>query len=806
MNCEARQTNAHTVEFAFSFHPSRPTLRLRVTALQCGAVRVTRTLRDAFLPDPAIAVVRRDPGACRLSEQETCYLVDCGDLLLSVEKRRGGVTFSEKDGRLLLKEDAARPCVLDEKPVLVNHFRQDAAVQYTQSIDGVRASTADFETREERRAYTYRLNLSFSPDEALYGLGSHEEGYGNLRGKSRVLYQHNLKASVPVLMSTGGWGLLFDLGCLTAFHDDAEGSYFWAECADEMDYYFMAGDYEAVCGQYAWLTGHAPLLPKYAFGYVQSKERYKDAEELISIAREYRRRQVPLDVIVEDWQSWPEGQWGYKVFDKDRFPDPQALTDALHAMGVRMMISIWPSMQGERNENRKEMLENGCMLGNQTIYDAFSPKARALYWKQAQEGLFRYGVDAWWCDCSEPFESDWHGPIKPEPFERARINTQEAKTYLDPGSICLYSLYHARGIYEGQRESTSDKRVLNLTRSSWAGQHRYGTVTWSGDVCAAWEVLRRQVPEGLNFMATGEAYWTTDAGAFFPGAWDGVWFASGEFPQGVQDLGYRELYVRWLQFSAFLPMMRSHGTGTPREIWQFGEKGDPWYDAIADMIRLRSRMTPHWYSLAAAYSRQGVPMVRFPALAFPQDSALGMVDDEMLVGDSLLVKPVTRPMEYLPGGQKIEEPDLTEAVYLPEGTAWYAWESEEPIPGGQTVRVNAALSTVPRFVRAGGILLTGPVQQHVNEQKNPPLTVTVYPGRDGTFAWYDDAGDGSGCERGEYALVTFRWRDQAGEITVSAREGAFPGMEKQREMLLRLPGGNPVSIVYDGQETTVSLR
>ncbi len=799
-----QSTRTDCVQFQFPAGNGGQML-LRIAALSCGAVRVTRTLREAFCGQSGDVVTGVRPGACRLLKEGDAPVVACGGVNVRVNPESGALSFLSQDGQTLLREDEKRPCVMEEKPVMIHRFRQDAEVACAQGVDGVRSSCEDFEIEQARTAYAYRLSFAFDESEGLYGLGSHEEGYGNLRGRSRALYQHNLKAVVPVLLSTKGWGLLFDLGCLSAFHDDAHGSYLWADCADEMDYYFLSGGYDAVCRQYAALTGAAPLLPRYAFGFIQSKERYKDAQELLSVVREYRRRQVPLDVIVQDWQTWPDGQWGYKVFDETRYPDPKGLTDALHAMGAKMMLSIWPSMSGEANRDREEMLQSGCMLGNGTIYNAFDEKARRLYWKQTREGLFRHGVDAWWCDCSEPFESDWHGAVKPEPFERVRLNTEEAKKYLDPGRISLYSLYHAMGVYQGQRGETSEKRVFNLTRSSWAGQHRYAAATWSGDVSATWETLRRQVPEGLNFMSSGEAYWSTDAGGFFPADCNGAWFGAGDFPRGVDDPGYRELFVRWMQLGAFLPLMRAHGMGTPREIWRFGEKGGKWYDALEKIIRLRSRLVPHLYSLAARYAFEGRPLVCFPALAFAQDARLRQIDDEMLLGDAVLVRPVTHPMEYLPGGKKLAETDDTVSVYLPAGTSWYRWDAGDAIHGGQTVRVHAPLDAVPLFVRAGGIVLLGPVRQHVDESPDAPLTVAIYPGADGSFVWYSDAGDGYGYEAGQYALTTFTWREASRELHISERKGRFPGMPEKTWFLLRLAGEEKASVLYEGKEMSVGL-
>ena len=450
----------------------------RITAAAEGIFRITRTRRADFLNQTGPAVVLHDAVDCPLIESGEGISFTAGSVTVRVNKQTGALSFHNAEGVLLLREPDRRPFLLEEKPVLIHRYDKDAKITESASVDGARASATASEVYTDRTAYECRQHFVFDNDEGLYGLGSHEEGYGNLRGKARLLYQHNMKAVVPFLVSTKGYGILFDMGCAMAFHDDENGSYLWAECADELDWYFLCGDggYASLMEKHRLLTGETPLLPKYALGYIQSKERYVDAEEMIAVADEYRRRQIPLDVIVLDWQSWPEGQWGWKHFDETRFPDPKAFTDALHDRNVRMMLSIWPSIQGDKNEDRAEMLEKGFMLGNQLIYNAFDPAARALYWQHANNGLFRHGVDAWWCDCSEPFESDWRGSIKPEPHLRFQINTAEAKRYLDPAKISLYSIYHSQGIWEGQRSTTDEKRVCNLTRSSWAGQHRYGTI------------------------------------------------------------------------------------------------------------------------------------------------------------------------------------------------------------------------------------------------------------------------------------------------------------------------------------------
>ena len=777
----------------------------RVTAPAAGILRITHTKRDHFLPDESPVVVLRDRIDGALMEEGGAAVFTAGGLRVRVDPISGAIAIETEDGKPLLREPDRRPHTLVEKPVVRYRYDPDAPVEEYQSIDGVRARVKASESYVDRTAYECKQQFEFDEEEALFGLGSHEEGWANLRGHARILYQHNMKAVVPCLVSTTGWGILFDMGCMMAFHDDEEGSYLWADCADELDWYFFYGDgsYASLMGLYRTLTGPTPLLPRYALGYTQSKERYVDAEEMVDVAAEYRRRNIPIDLIVLDWQSWPQGQWGWKTFDRTRFPDPDAFTAALHDKNVKLMISIWPSMQGDENEDRREMLENGYMLGNRVFYDAFNPAARALYWRQANEHLFSHGVDAWWCDDSEPFESDWRGEIKPEPFVRAMINTDEAKRYLDPAKLNLYSLWHSRGIYEGQRSVTEEKRVLNLTRSAYAGQHRYATVTWSGDVSARWEVLRRHIPEGLNFCAAGENGWSVDIGAFFPSGGAGPWFLDGDYPDGAQDPGYRELFTRWMQYGALLPMMRAHGTGTPREIWRFGEAGEPFYDAIAAAIRLRYHLLPYLYTLLADNSETGVPMLRHPALVFPEDPFLQDLDDQLMLGDFLLAVPVTRPMYYLPQGKPVEAPDDTVMVRLPDGHLWYELDSGLRFAGGQDVTISAPLNKLPIFLRSGAILPWAGEVQCTEELTDAPLTLRVYPGEDGDFALYEDAGDGYGYERGEKSRTPIHWDDTARTLTIAAREGAFPGMPESRTFTAEIAGLGTRTVTYTGDAVTL---
>ena len=668
----------------------------------------------------------------------------------------------------------------------------------------------------DRKAYHTKLEFEWADGEALYGLGSHEEGMFNLRGQHQYLYQQNMKVVVPVLISTRGYGILLDSCSLMTFHDDAFGSYLWSDVDDELDYYFLYGpEFDQIVHEIRVLTGHSPMLPKWAFGYIQSKERYMTQDELVSIVSEYRRRELPLDGIVLDWKSWTGDLWGQKSLDPDRFPNPDQMTAKLHDLHAHMMISIWPIMSSG-GSNWQEMKDHGHLLGNQATYNAFSAAARACYWDQANQGLFSHGIDAWWCDCSEPFEADWKGAVKPEPEERMRINTEEAKRYLDPEFINAYSLLHSQGIYEGQRRVTGEKRVVNLTRSAYLGQQRYATVTWSGDTTARWETLRRQIADGLNFCATGMPFWTLDIGAFFVKHKPEMWFWSGDYNDGVADLGYRELFVRWFQYGAFLPMFRSHGTDTPREIWQFGEPGEPFYEALVDALRLRYRLLPYIYSLAGWITQHDYTMLRALPFDFRSDPATYDIHDQFMFGPALMVNPVTCPMVYDSGSKPISGAVQTRPVYLPAGADWYDFWTGQKYSGGQTIQADAPISRLPLYVRSGSILPMGPARQHINDLPDAPVELHIYPGQDGSFELYEDEGDQYNYEDGAFSMIDIHWQEAERQLTLGARKGEYAGMPEQRVIEIFLHDteafqhgtslvGSLRKVHYYGQQVVIKL-
>ncbi|MCA9956552.1 MAG: DUF4968 domain-containing protein, partial [Anaerolineales bacterium] len=487
---------------------------LALTPYTSRMIRVRYTLEPTFSAKSSLVAVTEPETAVSFQVHETPdnLIFSTAEVTININKNTAAFTYLDNQGCVLTKEPDRGGKTLEKIDVVVSVFDEATTLESRENADGVRVDARNVHQKVDRQAYHTKLEFEWVDGEALYGLGSHEEGMFNLRGQHQYLYQQNMKAVVPVLLSTRGYGIFVDSCSLMTFHDDAYGSYLWSDVDDELDYYFIYGpEFDQIVGQLRQLTGPSPMLPKWAFGYVQSKERYVTQAELIEIVQEYRQRQLPLDCIVLDWKSWTGDLWGQKTFDPDRFPAPNQMTKDLHKLNARLMVSIWPIMQSG-GDNWKELNEKGLLLGNQATYDAFNPEARACYWQQANNGLFSHGIDAWWTDCTEPFEADWKGAIKPEPEERMLINAGEAKRYLDPELINAYSLLHSEGIYTGQRQVTAEKRVVNLTRSASLGQQRYAAITWSGDVAANWQTLRRQIADGLNFCATGVPYWTTDIG------------------------------------------------------------------------------------------------------------------------------------------------------------------------------------------------------------------------------------------------------------------------------------------------------
>jgi alpha-D-xyloside xylohydrolase len=763
-------------------------------------------------------MIRHSPSAsigAEVRETADALVFSTPKMSIRINRQTGAFTYLDSSGQILTKEPDRGGKTLVPIDVVKSVFDENEEAQIRKDADGVHAYIPSIRQIVDRRAFHTKLEFEWMPDEALYGLGSHEEGMMNLRGQHQYLYQQNMKVVVPILLSSRGYGILLDSYSLMSFHDDAFGSYLWTDVDHELDYYFIYGpEFDQIVQGIRQLTGKATMLPRWAFGYIQSKERYNSQTELIDVVKEYRKRGLPLDCVVQDWKSWPHDLWGQKTFDPDRFPDPKGMVDELHRMNSRLMISIWPNMN-PGGDNWREMRDQGCLLGNQATYNAFQEKARRLYWKQANEGLFAHGIDAWWCDCTEPFQADWTGAYTPEPEERLRINSEEAKRYLDPEFINAYSLLHSQGIYEGQRNVGTDKRVVNLTRSAYTGQQRYGTITWSGDVSATWDTLRRQIADGLNFCTTGLPYWTTDVGAFFVKNDPNLWFWNGDFDLGVEDMGYRELYVRWFQYGVFLPMLRSHGTDTPREVWRFGKPGEVFYDTLVKFLRLRYRLMPYIYSLAGMVTCEDYTMMRALPFDFRCDPETYDIGDQFMFGPALLVNPITRPMYYAKESTQLNDVSKSRSVYLPKGADWYDFWMGKHYTGGQTIVADAPLDTMPLYVRSGSIVPIGPDITYTDEQPNAPIDLRIYPGQSGSFVLYDDEGDNYNYEQGHFATIRLSWDDATRRLTLHDREGNYPGMPDSREFRIVIGDGinNHISseasanrtVLYEGYEISIDL-
>ena len=738
--------------------------------LMCIAPKTEGVIRVCFSPPEkdlgkTSLGVTYDQNLAEWKHEETdkAYKLHTDKVTVKVMKATGTVKFFDREKNLLLAERGFESKVLDG----FDAYRVDTGGRTKEEIiktpDGDKKVIRQADRVFDKRLYRATLHVSWQEGEALYGLGQAEEGTLNLRGTKQYLHQANMKIAVPFLVSSKGYGLLFATDSPSIFNDTEYGSYMYAEACEKLDYYFVAGPtFDEIISGYRLLTGKATMLPKWAFGYLQSQERYETQEEVVNIAREYKKRNIKLSCIIQDWMTWPMNPvslWGQKTFDETRYPDPEKMMEELHEMEVKLLISIWPHMD-HRSDNYREFKERDLLLAMWNVYDAFNPEARKLYFEQANRGLFSKGIDGWWCDNNEPITPEWTRREKPEPSALYFDYVRDSSNHMPVEKCNTFGLVHAQGIYEGQREVCDKKRVVNLTRSGYAGSQRYGTILWSGDISASWETLKKQIVAGLNFTASGLPYWTLDIGAFFVKQGRN-WFWNGSYQNGTEDLGYKELYTRWFWYGAFLPIFRAHGTDIRREVWAFGEPGDMFYDSLVAAIELRYKLMPYIYSYAGQCWHSDYTIMRMLAFDFPHDEIAVGIKDQYMFGSQIMVCPVTEPMYYNEGSSPIEGAKYTKTVYLPKGSQWYDFKTNKVHEGGTYVEANADITGIPLFVKAGSII---PM-----DEGEP--TLYVYPGLDGKFMYYSDAGDGYGYENGEYSLTKIKWSEKDREVTFKALHG-----------------------------------
>ncbi|MCC9137584.1 TIM-barrel domain-containing protein [Pontibacter silvestris] len=548
---------------------------------------------------------------------------------------------------------------------------------------------------------------------------------------------------------------------------------FASEAGDEINYYFVYGqNIDEVVSGYRTLTGSAQIMPKWAMGFWQSRERYKTQKELMNTVKEFRKRHIPLDNIVQDWSYWEEDQWGSQEFDKSRFPDPEGMIKELHEKyHAHFMISTWPKFykgieaykrfdekgllyKTSINEGIRDWIGKGYVS---TFYDAFNPEGRKMFWNLLDEKLYKLGVDAWWQDASEP-----------DILSNSSIEHRKAlmnPTYLGSAEkyFNAYVLMHNKGIYEGQRSTNPNDRVFILTRSAFAGLQHYGAATWSGDIAATFQEMGRQIPAGLNFSMSGLPYWTTDIGGFF---------VENKYdrpdPKGDALEEWRELETRWYQYGTFTPLYRSHGQYPYREVFNIAPEDHKAYQSIVYYNKLRYRLMPYIYTLTGQVYHNDYTIMRALVMDFGQDKNVQNIGDQFMFGPSLLVSPV------------YERNATKRKMYLPAGTGWYNLYEGTYQQGGQHIEADAPYERMPLFVKEGSILPFGPEIEYTSEKPADTITLYVYGGRDASFNLYEDENTNYNYEKGKYATIPITYNEASKKLTIGKREGEFEGMLKNR--------------------------
>ncbi|MEM1581633.1 MAG: glycoside hydrolase family 31 protein [Candidatus Bathyarchaeia archaeon] len=694
-----------------------PLGKLRLQLCSDNVIRITYSPTDLLPKDSSLAVIKRTLKSViwNMEERNGKVSLVTDKISASVNLKTGLIEFCDTSGNIILKE---------------------------QNRGAIQTEVAGEKTYQVEQVF------SVSGNECFYGLGQHP-GVFNYKGRSITLIQRNWDVAIPFLVSSRGYGILWDNCSMTrvdSFKDD-EGDKltWWSEAADSIDYYFIYGpSMDDIIASYRELTGSAPLLPLWAYGYWQSKERYKTQSEIVEAAKTFRERGIPIDVIVQDWMYWGKHGWNAFKFDEESFPDPSKMVKDLHTLNVHVLISIWPIFD-VNTDVYKEMSSKGYICPNTRCYDPFNEGARSLYWKYIKRTFFNIGFDGWWLDATEPETgAGWSSFYTP--FHSTKTAMGSGARYVN-----AYSLMTTKAVYEGQR-GTSNKRVVILTRSSFAGQQRYSAITWSGDICHDWGILREQIPAGLNFSISGIPYWTTDIGGFFSG--------------NPETESYREVFIRWFQWGAFCPIFRVHGTTYAKEPWMFGPEAEK---ILVKYIKLRYRLLPYIYTVAWMVTSQGYTIMRPLVMDFRDDLRALNIEDQYMFGPAIMVSPVTLP--------KVP----SRKIYLPKITGgWYDFWTGSRIEGGQIIDTPTPLDILPIHVKAGSIVPMGPSLQYAGEKPMNPMEIRVYQGADGSFTIYEDDGETNRYENGEYSLINLEWRDKEKTLIIDERIGKYPKMLRKR--------------------------
>ena len=759
--------------------------QVKVTFFTPNTVRIQKAPDASGFHDGSMAVISA-PQDVKVSSRNTGGAVVYASSALRVTVAPdGSVSFSTVSGKALLKEGES---------------------SFTERTEGL-----------DKGSFVTKQAFLLEAWEPWYGLGILQDGQLSLSGKTRYLRQDNTEDFVPFIQSVKGYGIFWDNPSTGTFTDKDDVASFESEVGKQIDYYFIyGGNADGVIAGMRSLTGHVPMLPLWTYGFMQSRERYKSSAEYLGVLRGYRERGVPIDCVIQDWQYWGNNyQWNAMEFLSDDFRNAQAMIDETHASHAHMLISIWASF-GPMTKPFRELDAKGHMLNFATWpqsgltdwpprrdypsgvlpYDAFSAEARDIYWNNLLR-LENMGIDGWWMDSTEPDHLDY------------KDSDLEQMTGMGSYRSVLnaYPLMSVEGVTEKQL-TVSGRRPMVLTRSAYAGQQRTGANTWSGDVQSTWDDLRHQIPAGLGFTLTGNPNFNSDIGGFFPSGYN----KRGETATCSQNPLFQELYVRWLQFGLFNPMMRSHGESSRREIWEFGNPGEPVYDAIEKSIRMRYALLPYIYSTSWQVSSADDSFMRALFMDFPADRNVWNLGSEFMFGRSLLVAPVGKAL-FTEETRKYSEDKVdwtvpqTYEVYLPAGAEWYDWWTGERLKGGRTVSAAAPLDRCPLYARAGAIVPLGPDDvQYCDEKPWDMLDIRVYLGADGRFTLYEDAFDGQEYKSGEYTTIDFSLKGR--NLSIGSRKGSYPGMLESRRFHLLVFDGRKTSeqyVLYTGNPLTIKL-
>ncbi len=741
-------------------------------------IEVKYTILNSFLAKESLVVNNKWPQVTPFSvtDGKTEVTITTSKLKIKINKATNAITYCDLSGKVITAESGSNKSMSP-------------------------ATIAGIET--------YNVSTSFnSPaNEALYGMGCHplDSLSINYKGRNQDMAIKYLTGAIPVMLSTQGYGLMWDNYSASNFYGAEEGNTqfkYVSESGKQVDYYFFYGpDFDHIIDLYRTATGRAPMFGKWAYGLFQSQDRYLSEAEILTVKDNYRNNHIQVDVLVQDWYYWDPLPIGSHIMKPERYPHPKKLVDALHQANLHAMISIWPVFgKGTPNYDALEKMggltsitwDNVVTHTFDTYYDAHNPKARDLYWAQARDSLVkRYGWDAWWIDQCEPD----NGALLDE-RRKANFSIGKGIDYFN-----TYSLQHTKGVYEGWRRDIPGKRAFFLVRQSFAGEQRNASTLWSSDIECTFANFKNQVPQGINACASGIPYWTSDIGGYH-WHWTAPDWSKPEF---------RELFTRWFQFGAFSPIFRIHGKGE-RAI--FSKNWDE--DTRATLLKfdkLRYRLLPYIYSLAGRVNTENYTMMRALTFDFQKDANVYGIPDQYMFGPAFLVNPVTAQLYTGTGaGSKAK----TREVYLPAATNWYNFWTGEVTNGGQKLTVDVPMNMMPLYVRAGSIIPMGPVMEYATEKPADKIELRIYPGANGTFKYYEDENENYNYEKGAKATFTLNWNDQLRQLTISATKGSFKGMLKKHTFNVVLVKGAHGSntgeadkidkaVIYTGKQLVVKL-